>query len=143
MSLKSFLKKCIEYTPPILRDMKGNVLKDAGWYLEYSDSGKMQLPVYFTGKFEHSSFFTGEPAHAIVNLISDAGSTPISDIQEYTSHYIKKLIPMENPREYLALLKKEINKRSELPVEQLSKANLPVLKKAEEWMESKLEQLAA
>lgn len=142
MGLRNLLKKIGEDSRPELRDMEGNVLKDAGWYLEYSKLPdlKIGLPVYFTGKLENNPPFLGESSPcAIVNRIYDAGSTPIVNVEE--CHQTESLVPMKSPREYLISLREEIKERSKLPVEQLSKASLSILKKVEEWMERELGQL--
>jgi len=138
MGLRELLKRYKEVTRPILRDIKGNVLKESAWYLEYSDD-KIGFPCYFTGEFEKSSFLTGDSGYAIVEGINSCGSYFKS---LFPSRCTEQLVPIENPKEYLESLKQEIDRRSKLPIKQLSKANLPTLKRAEEWMKDKLERLA-
>ena len=135
MGLKNLLNRIKEIKEPILRDIKGNILNDAGWYLK-TDLDEIALPCYFTGEFSIDEGL----GYAIFENIKkyDEGAFIIWCPNFHTT----QLAPIKNPQKYLGSLKQKIDKKSKLPIKQLSKANLPLLRKSAEWMERKLEQLA-
>lgn len=139
MSLKKLLKDFKEANKPKLRDMKGNLLENKGWYLDYSDltKPKIGIPCYFTGKLNK---YQGT-GYAVLETIDKYREGAFET--NYPNGCTINLVQIENPKEYLTLLKKEINEKSKFPVEQLKKLNLQLLKKSAEFIESKLKQLAA